>query len=214
MKIVVGLPAYGGRVATCHAQMWFAFGDKVALHRSVVKSCHFVTVDVCGVDRARNLLLAHAMKLDANWLLMVDSDTWVDDGGLLLRMLIQAERLDEERRIGIVGACVMRGVDGKEFPNVYQFNDQGKHECVPAEEMPAGADPRIHGPFLPVDALGAAVMAINLRRVEEHMHFAFGEISEDLGFCKQMRETGAMIYCDPRIPTHHLKSHVMDWKGV
>jgi hypothetical protein len=185
--------------------MWLAFG---AAMRSAISARHadfatFITMDVCGVDRARNYLLAHAMAQGADWLLMVDSDTWTDNGGGLLTMILAGAQLEAT----IIGAPVYRSVDGKQMLNVYQRED-GKRVCIDPRDMRAGG-------VIPfeVDSIGSAVMAIDLHRVPADLSFKFTEdTSEDLYFCEGIKKAGGKIYCDRRIETNHIKSYTMTYK--
>lgn len=205
VKIAVGVPAYGGKVAVGQAKMWLAFG---AAMRSAIVAGHanftaFVTMDVCGVDRARNFLLAHAMAQGADWLLMVDADTWTDNGGGLLTMILAGKQLGA----AVIGAPVYRSVDGKQMLNVYQReNDQ--RVCIDPRDMRAGGIQ----PF-EVDSIGSAVMAVNLHKVPADLSFKFTEdTSEDLYFCEGIKKAGGKIYCDRRIDTSHIKSYTMNYK--
>lgn len=209
VKLAVGIPAYRGIVASHQAQMWMEFGAALVRSSEAIKLMTIANVDVCGVDRARNLLLATAMKEGADWLLMVDSDTWVHPGSDLVRMVIEAPE-----NCALVGASVrLRGLGrGEAAPlNYFDWNEnENRHEPIPVKSMP---DNKTH---LEVDAIGGAVIAINLHRLvitDQFRWFYYDDgrsISEDLYFCRQLRKRDEKIYVDMRMKTFHVdKSAVL-----
>jgi len=205
IKIAVGIPAYGGRVAVGQAKQWLAFG--AAMHKAIsighADFTTFITMDVCGVDRARNFLLAHAMAQGADWLLMVDADTWTDNGGGLLAMILAGAKLGA----AIIGAPVYRSVDGKQMLNVY-WRENDQRVCINPRDMRAGGIQ----PF-EVDSIGSAVVAIDLHQVPVDLSFKFTEdVSEDLYFCDGIKKAGGKIYCDRRVETNHIKLYTMTYK--
>lgn len=203
INLAVGLPAYKSTLAVGHARMWLQFGAAVATWPNVALKS-YIEMDMCGIDRARNFLVAHAMSQGAEWLLMVDSDTWVDEGSKLLKMIAEADRVGG----AIVGAPVMRRTqDGQLKLNAFRRNGEGEgYEAVPIESMKLSARNPV---LVNVDAIGAAVMAIDLRRIGDAEFRFTGKLSEDLDFCQQIQNRGGVIYCDPTITTRHVKHDVM-----
>jgi GT2 family glycosyltransferase len=177
--------------------MAMALGAELVKKSDVIKLIMIGDVDVCGIERARNILLAHAMLNECDWLLMVDSDTWVEPGSDLLRMIVEAP--DDA---ALIGAGV-RTRSPEANLNVYRWNaDQRKHESYKPEGM-------VWQRYFQCDAIGGAVIAINLHRIGDvdfrTYYYEDGDsISEDLNFCKRLREKGEKIYCDPRIKTFHI----------
>jgi hypothetical protein len=200
IKLAVGIPAYRGVVASSQALMWMQFGAELNRTKPVIQMVMHASVDVCGVDRARNILLAQAMSHGADWLLMIDSDTWVDPGSDLVRMIIEAPE-----HIAMIGAAVRtRGLGrGNDAPlNLYEWKaSEGRH--LPVDLIP---DHRHNE----VDAIGGAVIAINLHRVPKDLVFKWHyyddgrSISEDLYFCRELRRAGEYIFIDTRVKTFHV----------
>jgi hypothetical protein len=196
VKVAVGIPAYGGEIASGQAGMWLDFGSRLQAHSARGLELKAVlTVDTCGVDRARNYLLASAMKMGAEWLLMIDADTWVanDMGGSAGEQLISMIMNGMNTRAAIIGAPVYRRIHTRDHSrpdekslNVRMF----KGHLTPGVQE--------------VEAIGAACMAINLQRIG-FAEFKFThDRSEDLEFCHQVRLRNEKIFVDPNVRTCHL----------
>ena len=191
MRLALGIPAYKGTIAAGHAQMWLQLGMRLHASREVFKAVHMIQMDVCGVDRARNFILAHAMSLGCDWLLMIDSDTWVDPKGIIEMLFDGASR-----GAAIIGAPVYRRVDEEQRLNVIRDG----HTLTTSN---------IGNKIIEIDGIGGAVMAINLHKVNDAEFKFTSMMSEDIDFCRQLKDAGGKIFCDPRVKTLHLKSDVM-----
>lgn len=206
LNLFIGVPAYGGLVHANQARMWLELGNTIGGSGERFALGGIGYADINGVDRARNFLLALAMQHNADWLLMIDADTWVEPNGdqdagfQLMRMISDADRLDAT----IVGAPVVkRALPGD-----------------PHELMVYRIDPKIEAPgklgeaslgtvrgLVPIDALATAVFAVNVRKIGELTFEAprhLGELGEDLSFCLKVREAGGGVYVDTRVTTGHL----------
>lgn len=206
-RITVGVPAYGGFVHAGQIRMWMELGNAIGASPERFELMSVGYVDVNGIDRARNLLLATALQTGSDWLLMIDADTWVealgeeDAGFQLLRMISDAERAEAT----IVGAAVAhRGApDAEHSVMVYVENPEssapGSLTKIPIVGMPR----RLHK----VDALATAVFAVDVRRIGEtqfHAPSQLGELGEDLRFCQSIAAQGGTVFVDPRVNTRHL----------
>jgi hypothetical protein len=191
IKLMVGIPAYGGRVVSQHAGMWFSLGQESA-EREDISITSIMTVDANGIDRVRNRIVGEAMAAGNDWLLMIDADTWVNGnaGDSLLSML----QLGLQRAT-VVGAPVMRrGVEGL---NAYRYID-GVHQPIAFDKFVSTER------FVEVDAVGAAVIGINLHKIGD-VEFEFTrERSEDIEFCYRLRRMNHHICIDTQIHTSHL----------
>jgi len=202
IQLAVGIPAYRAQIHVGVGRTLLQLGAAIAASRDEFHFRGFLDMDVCGVDKARNFLLAYAMKQGAEWLLMIDADTWVPDAAALLEMV----RVGDREGAVIIGAPVFRRVDHLESLNVYRRNSQGRLETL------SGWDLQKHSKPFPVDAIGSAIMAVDLRQISDAAFRFTDELSEDLDFCSQItkhRLLGASVWCDPRIKTYHAKSDVM-----
>lgn len=208
IRLGVGLPAYRSVVTVGQVKQWMEFGAEVNRVKPGVTLGMHIAVDVCGVDRARNICLAQAMKNGCDWLLMIDSDTWVECGNELVRMIIEAPE-----DCALVGAAVRTrgGGRGEQAPlNVYRWNQAArKHESM---DVPTPVEHELQSTkrHVLVDAIGAAVIAINLHRLMPSDQFKWfyyedgSSISEDLYFCRQLGDRGEKIYVDTRMKTFHV----------
>lgn len=202
IKLAVGLPAYRGIIASGQAKMFMEIGAALAKSKEAIQLIMIADIDVCGVDRARNMLVAHAMKQGADWLLMVDSDTWVDAGQDLIRMVIEAPQ-----DAALVGAAVR--VRGTGALNVFRVDDKtDEMVAITADEMTTiklGTSKR----YEEVDAIGGAVIAINLHRIHNvDFRWRYKEngrsVSEDINFCQNLRAFDEKVYLDTRVHTKHV----------
>jgi len=219
LRLAIGIPAYGGYISMHHARMWMEFGNTLGGSHERFELVAFDTADINGVDQARNYLFARSVTAGADWLLMVDADTWVEPSGqdqqagtdagfLLLRMLSDADRWGAS----VVVAPVARRqatIVGDYEQMIYKAQMQREHF------MDEGA-PYVFGKLLPfkpeqrglveIDAAATAVFAFNVQRAVKHealFKFA-GGLSEDMEFCRQTRANEGTIFVDTRIRTGHL----------
>ena len=202
IQLAVGIPAYRAQIHVGVGRTLLQLGAAIAASRDEFHFRGFLDMDVCGVDKARNFLLAYAMKQGAEWLLMIDADTWVPDAAALLEMI----RTGDREGAVIIGAPVYRRVDQNESLNVYWRSSQGRLEAL------SSWDVRKHNKPFSVDGIGSAIMAIDLRQIGDAVFRFTDELSEDLDFCSQITKRqliGAKVWCDPRIKTYHAKSDVM-----
>lgn len=196
IKLGIGTPAYGGNITSRQSQMWFDIGKQAVAWGDRISVEKILNIDTCGIDRARNILVAKAMQFNLDWLLMIDADTWGDGSGLL-RMILAAN----EQNAAVVAAPVfLRGAPGDAFRlNVYRYLGQlDRYESYSSLEFDAAAS------TFKVDAVGAALMAINLRKIGFATFKFTDRLSEDLEFCRQVRENGGKILVDKRVETGHL----------
>lgn len=212
IRLGIGLPAYGAKLSMWHAQMWLTLGATLA-QSPRFELAMFGYVDACGVDVARNRLVEDALKAGCDWLLMVDADTWTDDGGALLQMIADAARRE---RCAIVGAAVPRRDPNDTRPTVYRRVATPGVRTELLDHAFAYEPIAIAGDALvPVDSIGAAMVAVNLRFLTMTVPpwFKFGwktgetrpHRSEDHVLCERAIDCGWQVMADPRIVTHHLQ---------
>lgn len=201
LKLSTAVMAYGGLISAPHAFMWLDFGASLVINSEAVQFVNHAHWDINPVDKARNTALAAATNLGADWLLMIDADTFVvqthhghhGPGQQLIQMILDAEFEDA----AIVVAPVATRMPGESFIMAYAGENA---EAIKLSHGPARTARRLEL----IEAAAAAVMAINLKRIGE-ARFAFtAELSEDLEFCRQVREAGGKIYCDTRVATGHM----------
>lgn len=204
LKLFIGIPAYGGFVRSETIKMWLELGQSIAEAGDRFELIGLLVIDTQPIDRARNFLVAHAMQANADWLLMVDADTWVESvlmpdgietaGFQLLRMISQADRVG----VTVVGAPVQRrGRDGLNVAGV----DVHELDTTPGRKPLV----QMHDHTLrSCDSIGAAIMAIRLDKLGEISFKWTDTLGEDLNFCKDVREAGGRVYVDGRVKTAHM----------
>lgn len=200
LKLAIGTPAYRGEIASSQMLMYMQLGAALARlkDKGEMEPVMISNVDVCGVERARNLLVAYAMKSGADWLLMIDSDTWAEQGSELARMILEAPEC------AMVGAAVRtRGHPGL---NVYRWdqNDRKHFQIGLSSSLQNRGIPN----YQEVDAIGGAIIALNLLRIGSlDFRWLYREdgttMSEDLYFCRRLREHNQRIFVDVRVRTLH-----------
>lgn len=223
IKLGVGSPAYGRTVASRHNRMWREFGHALALSPERFFLLYDNDVDVCGVDVARNTLIEESISVGCDWMLMVDADSWVHEGRDLLSMISQADRAGA----AVVAAPVRRRDAGNDHPMIYrlvdapvrmQFDMFGAAGRPMPQPVPV-PEAQFQGAVIEVDAAATAIMAINLGFLRNQR--ALGLIglpwfkftytpqtcsiaaSEDLDFCRRVRDAGGTVLCDGRVSTGH-----------
>lgn len=115
VKLAVSLPAYGGKLDVGHAGMWMSFGFTLAASEARFDLVMFGATDVNPVADARNFAVDAALRAGADWLVMLDSDTYyegedpedIPTGGYqLLEMVSTGQRLHEISR-GVGGGLAV-----------------------------------------------------------------------------------------------------------
>lgn len=205
LKLALGIPAYGGTISANHARMWLAVGRALSMFGARFELVMIGHVDTNGVQRARNRLVAEAMKAGAQWLLMLDADTWVEAhndnnptaaGYALLRMISDAA----QARIAVVSAPVRIRDEGIGGERIAAYLADGS--LIDPKQILRGLQD--------VEAVGAACLGIDLHAVvtaDAFFEFAIRdhvETGEDREFCRQMKKAGFRIALDGRIRTGHL----------
>jgi hypothetical protein len=186
--------------------MWLTFGHTLANSSERFALRFRGLIDVCGVDVARNTLCEDAIAQGCDWLLMVDSDTWVEDGTSLLQMISTADRKNADV---VVAPVPYRGRDPTDkhlMVYTHELTDDGfaRHPIPPAE---------LDDQVVPVHAAATAVMGIRLATVArlprpwfrfEYIGETHRLLGEDFYFCNQIRLHGGTILADGRVKARHL----------
>ena len=198
IKLAVGVPAYGMSITAWQAEMWTKLGFALAHAEARFQLRSFIVVDVCGIDVARNRMVQEAIDADCDWLLMIDADTWHDDGFDLLQMVSTAAH---EGATVVAGPVPRRDPDD---PHLMVYNAAGQVAKLSATV-----------PLVPIASAATAIMAIDLTFVRHKMTppwFVFewteGSTkptkSEDLVFCERVLNAGGSIRADTRFRANHL----------
>lgn len=105
IKIAIGLPSYGSKLDIGHAAMWLGLGAALATAREHFNLISFIEYDINGIDLCRNTIVHDALTVGADWVLMIDADTFhrttgkdgvadaIGDAGVdLMQMIRDADR--------------------------------------------------------------------------------------------------------------------------
>jgi hypothetical protein len=198
LRIAYAVPAYRRQVDVGHVHQAIALGATLMALSKRYQLAGFYFTDSCSIDWARNQLLHHALKVEADWLLMCDADTF--HGALPNETPTHNSALDVLSMIAhgaqyaaaVIAAPVkMRNRHG------YNVFDLDGRKLV---------DPDLfRGQVLPVDRIGTAFMAINVGWIREcwpaQPWFVTqqlpGEeptkVGEDISFCDGVRSRGGEI---------------------
>lgn len=221
IKLGIGLPAYGAKISMWHAQMWLTLGAALGRSSNRFELRMLGYVDACGVDVARNRLVADALERDCDWLLMVDADTWTDDGASLLQMISDAERYNAHIAVAVVAAAVPRRDPDDTRPTVYRRVASLARDVADCTQTAFAYTPIVVAgdQLMPVDSVGAAMMALNMNffRGVTPPWFEFkwrpGDVapfrSEDHVLCERARDAGWEVLVDPRVNACHLQRPVV-----
>jgi hypothetical protein len=168
------------------------------------------------IAAARNDVVRHFLKFNAQWLLMIDSD-----------MVFNPEQVDKimevadaEERPLLGGLCFGGGRSGIMFPTIYRLRVPGPNE-TPVEVV------KDYPPdtLVPCDATGAAFLLMH-RSLLIKMHETWGETNspwfiegseykgmafgEDWAFCMRAKHLGYQLYVHTGVKIGHTKATVLD----
>ncbi len=206
IKLAIISPIYGGYVRAEHQSMMLTLGNILggSPERFALAAIGFV--DRNPVDHARNECVEKAIAAGANWLLMIDADTWIidegtDDAGFQLATMISDA--DRAGATIVIAPVRRRGVGGEDH-GLMVYDGGRPWATRPA----AGAQEGL----VEIDEGATAVMAINLTKIDIDKSFRFeftSERSEDREFCRRVKAAGGKVFVDTRVRTAHLSRPVV-----
>lgn len=226
IKLAVQLPAYGRKIDAGHAGMWLSLGHALASNEETFELVGFDVVEANPVADARNLCVEHALQVEADWLLMVDADTYCDDlegcGLALLQMIRDADR----QQAAVVGAPVRARQWAGHDRTVWKLDEVPAIQIPgrPAAKQTMSKAPEAYylGKLVETPRIGGACMAVNLGWIRASMPMPpwftheptllgsredrLRGTGEDVTFCDMVRIRGGLILVDGRV----LPKHVMD----
>jgi hypothetical protein len=206
LRLVYCCPAYGYHLDVGHQPMLLSLGFNLAASEERFELVMNAAVHICPVDRARNTFMHDAIGLDADWLLMVDADVSIPDGGSLLQMVSDADRRG--------GAAVLAPVPSR--------NEKRPHLMV-FRDFTALQPEQFNEQLIEIHEGATACCAVNVNWIREHwpvgsepwpwFRFTYGKgvdptdvLGEDHGFFREVRRRGGLILCDGRVHADHVAS--------
>ncbi len=205
IKLGVGIPAYGGKVVSNHCEMFLSLGITLAASEQRFSFVMLSLMDTCGVDIARNRIFESAFAHQCDWVLMVDCDTYHTDGYNILRMISEADRIEDA---AVVVAPVPKRDPMDSRLMIYKHNDKGQRIPIKQHELEIDK-------LTEIDSAATALMAVNINFVKSKLtppwfRFVYVDgttrfLSEDLHFCQLVKANGGKIFADGRFKPNHLQ---------
>jgi hypothetical protein len=199
MHIAVCMPAYRRQVDVGH--IYQALNLAAGMVKAQTHSLDFIHTESCSIEWSRNRLLWQAMQRGADWVLMMDADTFHAKTPDLIRMI----ETGEDNRAAVIASPVkMRGRIGY---NVFEVDNDLVRQADPATWA---------GTVIPVHRIGTACFAIRAAWIKKHwptqpwfltQQLEGDEprkIGEDVTFCDRVRERGGRILADGRFEPVHV----------
>ncbi len=215
MKLLLGLPAYGGQIHFTHVQGLIELATITAGHDFPVE--YFWIANESLITRGRNICAARLMAGDCDRLMFIDADIGFDGSDVIKLMQLQ----DSDPRYDIIGGR-------------YRVKDlSGDYACSydSTGRLAAAFDPDTKEP-VKVFAIGTGFMLIR-RSVFERLATAFPDmacvsdgvpmmdyfacgpdpvtkryLSEDYAFCARAASVGADTWLCPWIKLTHAGLHI------
>lgn len=151
------------------------------------------------VEQVRNLIAHYTMANQYDYLFSVDSDIAFPPD-TLKRLL--------DHDVDVVTGLYIQRIPGVHCVEVMRYNQHGGVNHVPYEEIKGQG-------LVPVDGcgFGCVLVKVHVFKAIPYPHFVYksaidhaNTISEDVYFCKQVRERGMRIYADTNILCEHIGS--------
>ena len=196
MKILIAVPTFENISVECFKAIY-----------DLDKCEHDVTfTSVKGYDcaKARNVISKKAIDGAYDYVLMIDSDTIVPQDAL--RNMLEGDA-------DLVLGCVPKKSNPNEsvlFSSRLNKKGEGFHSLIPFDEL-CGTD-RID---LKGGGFGCALLNTKVFAALKYPYFKYvsyesgSALSEDLYFCRELKNAGFKIECDPRVKCGHLAKHVL-----
>ena len=183
---------------------------------------HEVVFDfIRGYDcaQARNRMAQAAIDADADYILMVDSDTVIPSNTIELMLDepvdvclgVYANRNGTNTYTGATCVCRRYDMSGEEYYN-YPTESEYSAEEIHAMQKEGRKKIRIHG-----GGFGCAFVKTDIFRQIPWKWFKWvdyddghGTLSEDLYFCEQCKNNGIPVYADVRVTCGHIFRYVQE----
>jgi len=198
IRLALGIPAYGGKIVAEQARMWMELGNVLGGSPRFELAWQGY-IDVNPISKARNQIASEARSADADWLFSIDADTWVegdsiDDAGvMILRMISEAERAGA----WLVSAPVVKRSTEADADALAIYDTSGdtlrRFGRIAQQQQ-----------LIDINAVGAACFAVDLEKTKDIKYRFVGDLSEDLDFCRTIRNMDGRVMVDPRVTTAHL----------
>src|SRR3990167_9701752 len=198
MRVIWGTPVYG--TLGIHPQVVRTIVEFDLANQERKNSLTLFFPEGPSIAYNRNRIIQEAIKIDADWIIMCDSDTQIKDKDFFNKMVEVAYKFSAP----VVGLPVRLGVVDEV---IFNFADKDTEKgYVNYKELPK--EPK------EVGVMGTGCIIINVKWVKEHLTSPYfsvidtpnGFFPEDWAFSEYVKKEGGKIVVEPRIATIHWKT--------
>ena len=212
MKILIAIPSFDERstFTAVYKALWYLDDGGHELHIDFVSGYDVAT--------ARNKIAQKALDAEADYVLMVDSDTVLPEKALICMLEdpvdvclgFYAHRSNDNIYNGRTNICKLYQPNGTKY-----FNYPLESEYT-AEEMRKLVDAGEYRVMVHGGGMGCALIKTDVFRKLSYPWYDWvnyadshrGMLSEDLYFCEECRKNRIPIYTDTRVGCGHVLRHV------
>ncbi len=209
-KLAFMIPAYNGALDMGHANMWLEMGAQLVLRQEEFQLIAMSGGSMNPVAKIRNAFVESALECNADWLIMIDADTFTSEPDKLLDMIAEGVKHD----IAVMSAVVLSRAEGHTCTVFIKDPKLGMFRACTDEVLKDGDG------LTEVDRCGAAMLAINLGWIRKEWPvgpwFVHDppSMGEDWTFCFGVHCRGGRIVADGRVPTSHVRGRqLVDWNA-
>ena len=212
MKILIAVPSFDERAIfnAVFKALWYLDDGGNELHFDYVSGYDCAT--------ARNRMVQKALNTDADYLLMVDSDTVLPedalvnllDGGKDVCLGYYAHRGTDNVYSGRTNICRLYQPNGTKYFN-YPLESEYTAADMKAMQDAGQYKVQVHG-----GGMGCALIKTDVFRILKYPWYDWvnyaddhrGMLSEDLYFCEGCRKHRIPIFTDTRVACGHILRHL------
>ncbi len=196
--VTIGIPTYRFNIHAGVGLMLHKLGMSLTDRMFVPLGVRFTSTPL--LSNARNTLVSQALALNADYLLMVDSDTYYLTVGDIVDMLLTMH----EGELPVIAAPYKLRTGEM---SIYPWNETRRGTVFECESAATG------------------FMAINLKLLKKNWpkppwftvldHEGTLDVTgEDEWFCNEVRGRGGVIWCDARFEPMHSMGDETKWTGL
>lgn len=211
MKILIAVPTAETIMPEVFKSIWDL--DKCG------HECVFDYIRGYDCAQARNRIASKALSENADYVLMVDSDTVIPKNTLALMLEdpvdvclgVYANRNGTNTYTGATCVCRKYQLNGEEY---YNYPTESEYSAKEIDEMIKEGSTKIviHG-----GGFGCAFVKVDVFKRINWPWFKWvdyddghGTLSEDLYFCEQCKKAGIPVHSDVRVKCGHIFRHVQE----
>ena len=147
-----------------------------------------------SIDKSRNLIVEHALKIGYDYILWVDSDMILPKDAFM-KML----KHDKDIVSGVYSYKLLNNKYA--VAKRYKSKEDDEYEDIPLSEIRATKD------LIEVDGIGfgCVLTKVEIFKNIKEPHFVYNvNMGEDIHFCRMAQKAGYKVYLDPTIRCDHI----------